>query len=671
MTARLEQALAERVGCLPAATRAVLLVASLDQEAGLSEVLTAATCLSENATASLDDLAAAVAGGVVELDSERIRFRHPLLPATIYQAATTAERQRAHAALGAAFTDHPDRSAWHRAESTTKPDENVAAEIEQALLTASSHGRTIAMLAAIERAAELTPDPRRRSRRLLLAAELALELGRLDRASRLLGAIDPASCEPLERAQLRPLRDLIEPGRPADPRVLGSLVAAANEASSAGEIDRALQLLETAATHFWWADPGSECRRHIVAALRRVPAPKNDPRVLSILEIADPAGHTTVLGEVASRTSPDTCDPKTAHSLGTALHMTGALELSATFLAVAERGLREQGGLWLLPQVRAQQAWNAVYTGELDIALAAAEESVILSRQTRQPLWEATAHTAQAMVATIRGDDELAESFLTEAEAIALPLGVRALLSDVQFVRALMALGDGRYDEAFEHLQRTLDPHDPAHHHYRSAWYIGEYVEAAVRSEHIDEACEQLARSEELASTSPSPRQLAGLLYARPLLANDESAPAHFQAALAENVTQRPLCRARLLLEYGTWLRRHRKIAQARMPLRTALHAFVALGAVPWAERARQELRAARETRRHQPEAWAELTEQEQQIAHLAAEGLSNREIAQRLYISHRTVGAHLYHIFPKLEVASRAQLQAVIGSRIPTTLAS
>ena len=117
---------------------------------------------------------------------------------------------------------------------------------------------------------------------------------------------------------------------------MGSLVAAANEASSAGEIDRALQLLETAATHFWWADPASECRRHIVAALRRVPAPKNDPRVLSILEIADPAGHTTVLGEVASRTSPDTCDPKTAHSLGTALHMTGALELSATFLAVAE-----------------------------------------------------------------------------------------------------------------------------------------------------------------------------------------------------------------------------------------------------------------------------------------------------------------------------------------------
>jgi DNA-binding NarL/FixJ family response regulator len=141
--------------------------------------------------------------------------------------------------------------------------------------------------------------------------------------------------------------------------------------------------------------------------------------------------------------------------------------------------------------------------------------------------------------------------------------------------------------------------------------------------------------------------------------------------ALNANFTLRPFYRARLLLEYGSWLRRHRKIAQARMPLRAALDSFVALGAAPWAERTRQELRAARETRRHQPEAWTQLTEQELQIAHLAAQGLSNRDIAQRLFISHRTVGAHLYHIYPKLEVASRAQLQTVIGNLTPTTIAS
>ncbi len=597
MTARLEQALAGRFRCLPSATRRVLLIASVDQEACLSEVLTAAAFLGENATAALDDLAPAVAGGVVQHDHKRISFGHPLLPAAIYRGATTTERQGAHAALAAALTSRPDRRAWHRAASTAKPDEDVAAEIEQTLLTASSSRRTSIMLAAVERAAELTPDTHRRGRRLLRAAELAVELGRLDRARDLLGAIGHASCEPLERARLWLVRDRAEPGRQAGPNVLASLVEAATLAGSRGEIDLALEFLCAAAMRFWWAGSGCGGRPQIVAAAQRVPAPQNDLRVLSILGITDPAGHAHVLSEVAAHTPPDACDPETAHAVGTALHVTGALELSTTFLAVAVTGLRRQGGLWLLAQALAQLARNAVSTGNLKIASTVAEEAVSLARQTRQPLWEATAQTAQAMVASVRGENELAESLLSEASALALPQTASAALSDIQLARALAALSDGRHDEAFEHLQRTFDPHDPTHHDFRSAWCIGEYAEAALRSGHIDEAREQLTTSEDLAQSS-SPRLVVGLLYARPLLADDAAAEAHFQAGLAANLNHWPLYRARLLLEYGTWLRRHRKIAQARMPLRSALDAFVALGAVPWAERARQELRAARETRR-------------------------------------------------------------------------
>jgi ATP/maltotriose-dependent transcriptional regulator MalT len=160
------------------------------------------------------------------------------------------------------------------------------------------------------------------------------------------------------------------------------------------------------------------------------------------------------------------------------------------------------------------------------------------------------------------------------------------------------------------------------------------------------------------------------LVYARALLAEDEAAGERFEAAIGSDFTRWPLYRARLLLEYGIWLRRRRKIADARSPLRAALQAFMALGAVSWAERARMELRASRESRVNPPEAWDELTEQEWQIAELAAEGLSNREIAQRLYVSHRTVGSHLYHIFPKLGVSSRSQLSAAIRSREPASLA-
>jgi DNA-binding NarL/FixJ family response regulator len=124
-----------------------------------------------------------------------------------------------------------------------------------------------------------------------------------------------------------------------------------------------------------------------------------------------------------------------------------------------------------------------------------------------------------------------------------------------------------------------------------------------------------------------------------------------------------PFQRARLQLTYGAWLRRQRRIADARSALRSARDAFDAIGTPAWAERARQELRAAGETSQGRtPEVWDQLSPQELQIASMAAEGLSNREIAQRLYLSPRTVGSHLHRAFPKLGITSRTQL----GSALP-----
>src|SRR5262249_45945690 len=132
-------------------------------------------------------------------------------------------------------------------------------------------------------------------------------------------------------------------------------------------------------------------------------------------------------------------------------------------------------------------------------------------------------------------------------------------------------------------------------------------------------------------------------------------------AALRNELNAVPFYRARMLLHYGTWLRRCRNVSESRTFLRAARDSLLALGAVPWANRAREELRASRETQLRGPGAWMQLTEQELQIARLGAQGLSNREIAQRLYISPRTVGSHLYRIFPKLGIANRAQLATVL----------
>jgi ATP/maltotriose-dependent transcriptional regulator MalT len=168
---------------------------------------------------------------------------------------------------------------------------------------------------------------------------------------------------------------------------------------------------------------------------------------------------------------------------------------------------------------------------------------------------------------------------------------------------------------------------------------------------------------------APALLQVAGL-YARALLADDDEGEGLFQEALDEDLASWPLYRGRLLLQYGIWLRRRRKISQARMPLRTARDSLAAVGARLWAERAREELRASREKQHNGSEARLELTEQELQIAEMAAQGMSNREIGQRLYISPRTVGCHLYRIFPKLGVASRAQLSVVLQGRETNALA-
>jgi DNA-binding CsgD family transcriptional regulator len=154
------------------------------------------------------------------------------------------------------------------------------------------------------------------------------------------------------------------------------------------------------------------------------------------------------------------------------------------------------------------------------------------------------------------------------------------------------------------------------------------------------------------------------MLLARPLLADDQDAEPLYEAALGADLARWPVFRARLLLAYGAWLRRRRRVAESRAPLRSAREAFDALGAVPWAERARQELRASGESsRQRKPRVLDQLSPQELQIAQLAAEGLSNRDIGQQLYLSHRTVSSHLYRVFPKLGITSRSELRAVLSS--------
>ena len=168
-----------------------------------------------------------------------------------------------------------------------------------------------------------------------------------------------------------------------------------------------------------------------------------------------------------------------------------------------------------------------------------------------------------------------------------------------------------------------------------------------------------LAEWEQVAAATRAPHLQVQVAYAAAILATDAVAERHFRAAIASAQAEWPFYVARAQLAYGAWLRRHRRMTQSRAPLREAAETFDALGLLRYAERARRELRASGETvRRRDPGGWAQLSPQELQIAQLAAEGLSNREIGEQLYLSHRTVESHLYRLFPKLGVTSRAQLR-------------
>ena len=192
---------------------------------------------------------------------------------------------------------------------------------------------------------------------------------------------------------------------------------------------------------------------------------------------------------------------------------------------------------------------------------------------------------------------------------------------------------------------------------------LGDLVDAAThsgRTEHVRPIVAELA--ETAARTSASVLH-ADLRLARAMLAGDDEAEALFEAALRADMGAWPLVRSRTQLAYGERLRRHRRAIEPRDHLRAVRDIFDALGAIPSSERARRELRAAGEaSRRRDPDARDQLTPHELQIAQLAAEGLTNREIGQRLYLSHRTVSSHLHRIFPKLGVTSRSELRMMVG---------
>ncbi|MEU4446679.1 AAA family ATPase [Actinosynnema sp. NPDC050801] len=662
LTERLERTFTARVSRLPVDTRAVLLLAALNGDGTMDECLAAAARMLGTAV----DVAAvepAVDSGLVE--PWGMVFRHPLVRSAMHHAATAAERQAAHAALAAELQGQPDRQAWHRAAATAGPDEHAARDLDSTAGRALRRGGVAAALAALRRAAELSADPSARADRLLRAAELALESGQCDAAAHLLAQARSLDLSVRDQGRAAWVGiALIEGAAQGEGTATAELAELAVAIAAGGEPGLGLRMLWGAVLHCFWGEPGPAARRRVAAAADRMPVDADNADLVALRAYCAPVecGHV-VFESLADQLERSSEDAEGDQLLGGAAVTVGAPALAGRLTARSLDALRAQGRLSMLARALCVQAGSAARLGDVRAGHLAAEEAAELARETGQPLVHAMVHAIRAQLAAVSGDPR-AEAWAAEAERTALPGGARPALAIVQMARGQAALCEGRYGDAFGHLHRVFDPADPAFHPWLRFYGVAELVEAAVRSESTEAARDVLEELTPIGELTPSPALLCGLRLAHALLSPPDAAETRYRAALDAVPVDWPFERARVQLALGAWLRRHRRPAESRVVLQAAREVFDALGASAWAERARQELRAAgASSPRQDPAAVDRLTSTELHVAQLAAQGLTNREIGERLYVSPRTVSTHLQRMFPKLGVTARGELAAVLRS--------
>ncbi|TDD88731.1 helix-turn-helix transcriptional regulator, partial [Actinomadura rubrisoli] len=660
VTGRVLAAFGARVERLPERPRLALAVAAAEGTGELGTVLRAAHSLG----ATAGDLDAAARAGLLRITGAHVAFRHPLVRAAAYQRMPLTTRLSVHTALAEA-TDG-DRRALHRAAASPAPDEDVAADLERAAAAARGRSAPATASSLYEHAARLSPSRDDGTRRLIRAAQSAITGGRTERAAALAERAAEHARDAGPLAELAMVRATAEFERGA-PAGTARYLADSAVPIAATDPGLALTLLVMAAGNAWSAGEDGEVRRVAGLAAEIGAAAVGTCVTRAAGETASVAAALVGLGRIAagdvasgvpllrgvvaaSRTDPFGSLIARLFVLAPAL-LLGEDEAAAE-LAAADAALgRQRGLIGALPTTLQVVAQTQVAAGLHRDAAATLAEAGELARETGQRHREGRLAAIAARIAAVEGDEgrcreHAAAAGRSVAEAAAA--GACAL--------GLLHLGLGRHDEALRVLDEAAS--GPARHTAAVVFASADLAEAAVHAgapHRAEAACERLT---EWAAAIDRPWASAVALRCRALLSPGEEA---FAAAMRlHEQGGRPFERARTELLYGEWLRRARRRSDARVPLRSALAAFERLGAVPWAGRARAELRATGETA-PAPSGGEDpldrLTPQELQIVRLAASGASNRDIAAQLFLSHRTVEYHLYKAYPKLGVASRAEL--------------
>ena len=660
---RIEESFRQRLERLPRDTQELLLLAAAEPTGDPALLWRAAMQLGIPESAAR----AAESEDLLMLD-RGVAFRHPLVRSAVYGAAEAGDRRKVHRALAAATDPEvdPDRRAWHRAEAASMPDEEVAAELEHSAERAQARGGFAAAAAFLERATSLTPDDSRRTGRALEAAYAKMQAGALDDALRLIGFAELGAVSELEHAQVALLRGMTSFLSTRGGEAAVQLLDAADrlqQIDAARSRETYLHALTAAIFAGPLAAPGATSRDVAEAASAAPFVPK--PRALDLLL----DGLVALLADSYVAAVPILRQTQRAFeggiSQGEQLHWMWGGTVSAMHLwddesweRVSEQHLRlirDTGALGGLPVALGHRGQMHVFAGELRQAASLYEDIQEATALTGSPL---APYHGVALVA-MRGREAEASGFIDNARAEVTARGEGAGFAFMDWAEAVLYNGLGRYAEALDASRRVIELGELV----PVSWAMPELIEAAVRTGADEAAAETDRQLGERCRASGTDWALGVAARAHALVVGDESAEDLYREAIERLARTRvavDLARAHLL--YGEWLRRQRRRVDARGELRVAYELFAGFGMEAFAERARVELLATGEhARKRTTETWADLTPQEVEIARLARDGLSNREIGARLFISKHTVDYHLRKVFVKLGISSRNKLPQVL----------
>jgi len=656
---RLEESFRRRVEAMPPSVQLLTLIAAAEPVGDPVLVREAAQSI------GVETSAAQATDGLLTIQ-ELVRFRHPLVRSAVYRSAPPDQRRRVHLALAEA-TDpdvDPDRRAWHLAAAALEPDEAVAQELERCADRARSRGGVAAAAAFLQRAVSLTPDAGRRTTRALAAAEMSLQAGRLDATQRLLTVADSSPLDAFHAARAALVRGhaalilsyssdaprlLLDAARRLEPfdldRAREAYLTAYGAATSAGDLGPAGVFLD------------------ICHAIERLPASpgETDGRSLLLEGLArmhtDGRAVATAILQRAARVLarlPDEDVLRWGWLTGMAAHVIwDSAGATAIFHRQAEI-VRASGALAELPVHLSALALDNAWSGDLAGARLLIEESASVAAVTGSQL----PPVASLRLLALEGREAEASALIAATIEQGTARGQGLAVRMAQWAASVLHNGLGHYDEAAAAARDvTTDDIDP----YQHMWVLPELVEATSRLGDDRAARQALDRLTDLTQPAGTDWALSTRARSQALLSDGKDADRLYREAIERfaATTLRPeLARGHLL--YGEWLRREGHRSDAREQLRTGHHMFVTMGMEGFAERTRRELAATGETvRRRGAEVREELTPQEEQIARLAGDGLSNTEIGAQLFVSSRTVEWHLRKVYAKLGISSRRELSA------------